>query len=152
MDDLNKRIIEIMIKMGHSKSSFARELDVSLPLITHITTGRNKPGLELIQKLLLRFPELSPEWILVGNGDMFREQAKAIDLTAEMARYNALSNRFTAIYDQIEATKAYHRILTDELLHLQEIDLHLSHSASELQQIQREISGINEQIKVKLEN
>ena len=50
MDELNKRIIEVMTMLGLNKSTFAKDLDVSLPLITHITSGRNKAGLDIIQK------------------------------------------------------------------------------------------------------
>jgi predicted transcriptional regulator len=66
MDELNKRIVEIMVRFNHSKSSLALELGVSLPLITHITTGRNKPGIELLQRVLQRFPDINPMWLLVG--------------------------------------------------------------------------------------
>ena len=72
MNELNIRIIEIMVKLERTKSIFAKELGVSLPLIAHITSGRNKPGIEIIQKIILTYDNVNPDWLLNGKGSMFR--------------------------------------------------------------------------------
>ncbi|MFA6260048.1 MAG: helix-turn-helix transcriptional regulator [Bacteroidia bacterium] len=142
MDEINKRIIEFMIKSGHSKSTFARELGVSLPLITHITSGRNKPGLELLQRMLQAFTTLNPDWLLNGEGSMYREQAKTIDLSMELARLNQLKEQITSPLDSLQTITTYHKLLMDELLHLQELNLMVSdikdqllHSKSQIEQV-----------------
>ena len=33
-------------------------------------TGRNKPSVDVLQKILKRFPSLSSDWLLLGNGGM----------------------------------------------------------------------------------
>ncbi|MCC7532355.1 MAG: helix-turn-helix transcriptional regulator, partial [Bacteroidia bacterium] len=70
MDELNKRIVDIMNKYGYSKSTFAALIGVSLPLITHITSGRNKPGVDLLQRVAEQFPDINLEWLLLGTGEM----------------------------------------------------------------------------------
>ena len=152
MDEVNKRIIEFMVKSGHSKSTFARELDVSLPLITHITTGRNKPGLDLIQKLLLTFPELNPDWLLNGINEMYRSTAKSIDLSAELAKLNQLKDLLNSPLNSINTVMGYHKLLVDELLHLQELDLELGNSSGDLTKVSHSIEAIKRDIQLKVED
>ena len=45
-------------------SRFADEIGVPRPIMSHILAGRNKPSLDMIQKIARRFPELGTAWIL----------------------------------------------------------------------------------------
>lgn len=69
-EDINQRINQLITKLGFNKSTFAVQIGVSQPVITHITSGRNNPGLEVIQKILLNCPETNPEWLILGKGEM----------------------------------------------------------------------------------
>ena len=42
--------------------------------MNRILSGRNKPSFEFIQKFLLKFPSVNPDWFLLGKGKPFREQ------------------------------------------------------------------------------
>ena len=42
--------------------------------VSHILSGRNKPGFDFIQKFLLKFPSVNPDWLLLGRGKPLREQ------------------------------------------------------------------------------
>lgn len=65
---------------GISKSDLAHRLAVSLAQLSHISSGRNKPGLDLIQKLLLQFPEISADWLLNGTGDKYRKSGISAEI------------------------------------------------------------------------
>jgi transcriptional regulator with XRE-family HTH domain len=67
---LAERVKEVMEDLGYSPSSFADTIDVPRPIISHILSGRNKPSLDVIQKILMRFTELNPWWLLTGTGTM----------------------------------------------------------------------------------
>jgi plasmid maintenance system antidote protein VapI len=67
---LAERVKEIMEDQEYSPSGFADTIDVPRPIISHILSGRNKPSLDVIQKILMRFPELNPWWLLTGKGNM----------------------------------------------------------------------------------
>lgn len=71
--DITTRVKEVMETAGMNKSDLALRLSVSLAQLSHISSGRNKPGLEIIQKLLLEFPEISADWLLNGSGDKYRK-------------------------------------------------------------------------------
>lgn len=57
----------------HLKSGqLAEMLGINPAGISHILAGRNKPGFDLLQKILRRFPRVSPDWLLLGEGPMYR--------------------------------------------------------------------------------
>ncbi len=45
--------------------------------LSHILSGRNKPGFDLIHKLLLKFPALNAEWLITGKGKVYKESSPA---------------------------------------------------------------------------
>ena len=67
---MENRIQKIIDEKGISLNAFAQEIGVNRSTISHILTGRNKPSVEVLQKILKRFPSLSPDWLLLGNGGM----------------------------------------------------------------------------------
>ena len=42
--------------------------------LSHILSGRNKPGFDFILRLLIKFPTLSADWLITGKGKMYKEQ------------------------------------------------------------------------------
>ena len=56
-----------LIKLNNlTASAFADEIGVQRSSMSHILSGRNKPSLELIQKVLTRFPKVSADWLIAG--------------------------------------------------------------------------------------
>ncbi len=60
---LKDKINSLIVGLGMSSSRFADYIGVTRPIISHILTGRNKPSLEIIQKIVNKFPELGYAWI-----------------------------------------------------------------------------------------
>lgn len=147
MDELNKRIVEIMVKFNHSKSSLAGILGVSLPLITHITSGRNKPGIDLLQKVLLTFTEVDPYWLLLGQGEMIRQVEKPVDHAPVLAHLSSLDQLISNGIEVNETLMQYHKILLDEVLHLQEMSLKVQHSTHDLHKLRHELEKVRERIR-----
>ncbi len=50
-----------------SASAFAEKVGVQPSSISHILSGRNKPSLEFIQKVLVQFPKVSADWLISGK-------------------------------------------------------------------------------------
>lgn len=57
-----------------SPSGFCNTLGIQRSALTHILNGRNKPSLVLIEKILRKFPEISPDWLLLDKGPMLRKE------------------------------------------------------------------------------
>lgn len=68
--------IQLILKVNNlTASRFADEIGVQRSSISHILSGRNMPSLDLIQKILKRFPEIDSEWLLNGKGTMMKNPA-----------------------------------------------------------------------------
>ena len=55
-------------------SALADNIGVNRATISHILSGRNKPSIDFLQKLLSSYPELNANWLISGVGDMKENQ------------------------------------------------------------------------------
>lgn len=53
-------------------AQFADEIGVQRSSVSHILTGRNNASLDFLLKVLLRYPEIDTDWLLIGKGVMMR--------------------------------------------------------------------------------
>ena len=67
-DDFVKRLELIFEFYGESASSFADKIGVQRSSLSHLLSGRNKPSLDFILKVLDVFPEVDLYWITNGKG------------------------------------------------------------------------------------
>ena len=66
----NSRLEIILKHYGLSASVFAEKISVQRSSISHILSGRNKPSLDFIDKVLQVFPEIDLVWLLSGKGNL----------------------------------------------------------------------------------
>lgn len=71
---MNERISKILKNKNLSASKFADQIGVQRSGISHIISGRNKPSLDFIQKILTKFPDIDPDWLISGIGEMYRTE------------------------------------------------------------------------------
>ena len=64
-----KRLSEIINYYDLSAASFADKIEVGRSSISHILSGRNKPSLDFVLKIVSTFPEVELYWLLNGKGD-----------------------------------------------------------------------------------
>ena len=57
-------------------SSFSEKIGVQRSSISHILSGRNKPSLDFILKVLSSFPEVDLYWLLNGKGTFPSQENK----------------------------------------------------------------------------
>jgi transcriptional regulator with XRE-family HTH domain len=69
---MKDRIITLIKAMNLTAAQFADEIKVQKSGISHIISGRNNPSLEFVNKILLRFPEVNMEWLMMGKGPMIK--------------------------------------------------------------------------------
>lgn len=75
------RLQVIFEREGISASIFADKIGVQRSAISHILSGRNKPGFDLLQKIIAKFPTINTEWLITGLGDPYKQQVKQIQTT-----------------------------------------------------------------------
>tara|TARA_Y100000589_G_scaffold291166_1_gene294457 strand:- start:65487 stop:65906 length:420 start_codon:yes stop_codon:yes gene_type:complete len=68
--ELTDRIKYLMKLNNLSASAFADEIGVQRSSVSHILSGRNKPSLDFVIKVLNRFPNVSSDWLLLGKTDV----------------------------------------------------------------------------------
>ncbi len=64
------RISKILKTKNLTSAKFADEIGVQRSSVSHVLSGRNKPSLEFIQKILKTYPEIDTNWLLFGKGDI----------------------------------------------------------------------------------
>lgn len=63
-----KRIEKILSYYGISATAFALAIDFNRSTISHIMSGRNKPSLEFVMKVVNTYDEVELYWLLNGKG------------------------------------------------------------------------------------
>ena len=71
-----ERLNIIMNYYDLSAAIFAEKIEVQRSSISHILSGRNKPSLEFVLKILKEFPEVEMYWLLNGVGSFPKQLIK----------------------------------------------------------------------------
>ena len=67
-EEFVKRLERILKYYGLSASGFADSIGVQRSSISHLLSGRNKPSLEFVLKVVKKYPEVNLYWLLNGKG------------------------------------------------------------------------------------
>jgi len=70
---MKTRIKELIIQQKITSAQFASEIGIAASSLHHIVSGRNNPSLEVLQKIMARFPQINAEWLINGKGKQFKE-------------------------------------------------------------------------------
>ena len=68
IEDFIKRLEILLDYYSLNASSFADKIGVQRSSLSHLLSGRNKPSLDFILKILEVFPDVDLYWILNGKG------------------------------------------------------------------------------------
>ncbi|MCV9928209.1 helix-turn-helix domain-containing protein [Flavobacterium sp. LS1R49] len=68
IEDFIKRLEIILDYYSLSASSFADKIGVQRSSMSHLLSGRNKPSLDFILKIIEVFPDIDLYWVLNGKG------------------------------------------------------------------------------------
>jgi transcriptional regulator with XRE-family HTH domain len=76
-DDFIKRLEIILDYYSLNASTFADKIGVQRSSLSHLLSGRNKPSLDFILKIMDVFPEVDLYWILNGTGTFPKSEAES---------------------------------------------------------------------------
>lgn len=76
MEDIIKRLEHLLDYYSLSASLFADKIGVQRSSISHLLSGRNKPSLDFVMKIMDVFPDVNLYWILNGKGDFLKTNEK----------------------------------------------------------------------------
>jgi len=81
------RLKEWMESEDLKSSSFADKIGVNRATISHILSGRNKPSIDFLQKLLRAYPNLNSNWLITGIGYMHtKKEAKEVKVCKKIGK------------------------------------------------------------------
>ena len=66
------RITKFIESTGLSEQKFAEYMGIKQQTLNNYTRGINKFPLSFIERIVETYPDLSAEWLLRGEGDMYR--------------------------------------------------------------------------------
>lgn len=81
-EDFIKRLEIILDYYSLNASSFADKIGVQRSSLSHLLSGRNKPSLDFILKILDVFPDVDLYWILNGKGTFPKSEIKSDPIVA----------------------------------------------------------------------
>ncbi|WP_299113577.1 helix-turn-helix transcriptional regulator [uncultured Winogradskyella sp.] len=68
-NEFAKRLQKVIEFYDETASGFAEKIGVQRSSISHILSGRNKPSLDFVMKVLHSYPEVELYWLLNGKGN-----------------------------------------------------------------------------------
>lgn len=74
---MNSRLLKFLNAENITQAQFADSIGVARASISHIISGRNKPGYDFISAMMEKYPQLNPEWLILGKGKMYKEIPKS---------------------------------------------------------------------------
>lgn len=73
---MNKRLLQFLNAENISQSQLADKLGVARAGVSHVISGRNKPGYDFMLNLMSQYPDLNIEWLMTGKGKMYKSQQR----------------------------------------------------------------------------
>lgn len=107
---MNKEAIIERIKLivehyGLSTSSFADSIQVQRSSMSHLLSGRNKPSLDFVTKVINTYPEVDLYWLLKGEGSFPKKKdAKQTPLShteSQRLKTAAIKNQPPTLFETI---------------------------------------------------
>lgn len=75
---ISERLNTFLKSKRYSVNALSKELGLNQKTLNNQLNGSSALSIDTINSILLRFPELSAEWLLRGVGSMIREDGKTI--------------------------------------------------------------------------
>ena len=70
---MNTRLKQFIAAENITQSQFAEKIQVVRASVSHVLSGRNNPGYDFIKAIMLAYPSLNIEWLMLGKGKMYKD-------------------------------------------------------------------------------
>ena len=86
--EFSKRLEKVMNYYDLSAAGFADKINVGRSSISHILSGRNKPSLDFVLKIIEQFQEVELYWLLNGKG-IFPKSQQEVTTPSSVSKENS---------------------------------------------------------------
>ncbi len=73
METFPERLKFLINRKKISNAEFANRLEIQKSTVSHLLSGRNKPGFDFLNKLIKVFPDINLRWLITGEGEPFTD-------------------------------------------------------------------------------
>jgi transcriptional regulator with XRE-family HTH domain len=100
-EDFTKRLKIILDYYEISAATLAEKIEVQRSSISHLLSGRNKPSLEFVLKILKNFPEVELYWLMNGQGNFPKQELNVAEApTLFSANEDKIKNKENLSHNQ----------------------------------------------------
>ena len=112
-NDFIVRLEQLLSYYGINASAFADKIGVQPSSISHLLSGRNKPSLEFVLKVVKNFPEVNLYWLLNGKGTFPSNQTsqERIPEASPKAANQSIQRKDKLSDETLRTTKSIDRIV-----------------------------------------
>lgn len=75
---MNNRLKQFLSVENISQSVFAERMQIAKASVSHILSGRNKPGYDFVENIARLYPALNIEWLITGKGRMYKTESDTL--------------------------------------------------------------------------
>ena len=68
---MHNRLKQFLAAENITQAQFASTIQIGKANISHVLSGRNKPGYDFIKAIMLGYPHLNMNWLMLGTGKMY---------------------------------------------------------------------------------
>jgi len=83
---MKDRIAQIIDYKALTPSKFADIIGIQRSRISHIMSGRNNPSIDVVTKIVSKFPEIDLKWLMTGEGEMLSSDINLFSNEANTVR------------------------------------------------------------------
>ena len=76
--NMNNRLQQFLSAENISQSQFSDKLGVARASVSHILSGRNRPGFDFMERMARLYPNLNLEWFITGKGKMYKSNNEQV--------------------------------------------------------------------------
>ena len=104
--EIGKRISELIFHYGKNQSTFAQAIGVSHTTVRNLINSITKPRHEVLDAILKAYPEINPDWLFSGTGQMLKtdnEMSKQ-DSSLELTLWQTLKENYERRIEELQYT------------------------------------------------
>ena len=143
---INDRFMEVLKHYNYSGYKISQETNISQSQITHIKSYRNKVSDDVMDELLKKFPEISKDWLLTGNGSMLVPQIEEVVPEEEEEEESYLRTERNKYGLSLQDIHEYTKISVKDLR------LYDSREEEMPKKVRRTLEGFFERVELEYEN
>jgi transcriptional regulator with XRE-family HTH domain len=107
-NSINQRVQLLIDAVHKTTNAFAKSIGRTSTSVVHVTSGRSKPGYEVLEAICQAYPNLNRSWLLMGEGEMFvSETSKQVETDNRPDAYlqdqiKKLEENFSRLANQLD--------------------------------------------------